>query len=275
MTASYQQLSNEFVGNDTLELQSAAENLDSILDLLPLPNSQAVLDVGCGSGAMSRALSRRLRPPGEVWGLDLSPDHVAYAASAADLDGINNVHYLSGDILSAPRELLGRFDLVCEKYVLMSMVPVETGRCFLSAMKSCLKPGGRLALVEADINFGQDRHPPPPEPLRSVLPNIVSYYRESGVIEWRCGLLLYDYLTQAGLGNVRVALADGRIIQGGAPSALVEHACSDVEQLIEPCLQKMGSPDLVGQVAEQWSRYLKCESSFVYNPIFVGTGILQ
>jgi SAM-dependent methyltransferase len=273
MTQPYRQLSNELAGNDTLELQSSGENLEAIVRLLPLRDARTVLDVGCGSGALTREISRVL-PEGEVWGLDLSRDHVHYAAETADQQRIENVHYACGDILNPPPELLGRFDLVCEKYVLMSMVPVEASRRFLAGMKRCLRPGGRLALVEADINFGQDRYPPPPEPLRSVLPMIVTYYRDSGAIEWRCGLRLYDYLTQGDLGDVRVTLADGRILQGGTPAALVEHACQDVEELIEPCLEQLGLPHMLDQVAAQWRRYLSSEQTFIYNPIFVGTGVL-
>ncbi len=269
----YRSLSSELSNNETLELQSAGENLDAVLRLLPLREARTVLDVGCGTGAMTRALARRLPQNVEIWGLDLSADHVEYAARTAEREAVPNVRYLVGDIVAPPAELPGSFDLLCEKYVLMSIVPSAASRRFLFAMKQLLRPGGVLALIEADINFGQDRYPPPPEPLRSVLPRIVNFYRDSETIEWRCGVRLYDYLTKAGFAGVRLALAEGRIMQGGLPRTLVDHACADVEQLIHPCLDAAASVSLLHKVARQWRDYLRDQGSFVYNPIFVGTGI--
>ena len=76
----------------------------------------------------------------------------------------------------------------------------------------------------------------------------------------------------AGLSAVNVRLADARAIAGGEPRALVEHANTDVEQLIEPCLRWLNLKVSVEQVAAQWRHYFDNPNSFLYNPIFVCAG---
>jgi SAM-dependent methyltransferase len=275
MELEYQLLANELVANDTLELQSAGEDQESMLRLLPLNGVRKVLDVGCGSGALTRGLAQRLGSSAEIWGLDLALDHIEYARMIGRRQGISSLRYVCGDILDPPRSLPQDFDLVCEKYVLMSMAGDAASSLFLARTKQCLRPGGVLVLIEADINFGQDRYPPPPEPLRSVLPRIVTYYRENGTIEWRCGIRLYQYLNNAGFANVEIFLADPRIMKGGIPVELVEHACIGVEDLIRPCLEEMGSAHLLEEVSGQWCDYLRGENHFIYNPIFVACGTVR
>jgi SAM-dependent methyltransferase len=274
MELEYLLLANELVANDTLELQSAGEDQESMLRLLPLNGVRKVLDVGCGSGALTRRLAQRLGSSTEIWGLDLALNHVEYARMLSRQQGISSLRYMCGDILDPPRTLPRDFDLVCEKYVLMSMVGEGASRFFLDRVKECLRPGGILALIEPDINFGQDRYPPPPEPLRSVLPRIVTYYQESGAIDWRCGIRLYDYLNDAGFANIEIFLADPRIMKGGAPVELVQHACTDVEDLIRPCLEERGCAHLVAEVSEQWRDYLRGKNHFIYNPVFVAYGMV-
>lgn len=258
--------------SEKLELQAKGENLDAILQALPTRGAKKILDVGCGSGALSRALARTLGGSVEVYGIDISAEHIHYSRKAAEGEGLSNVRYLVGDIMSPPDDLIGSFDLVYEKYVLMLMSPKKLGTAFLSQMKGCLRPGGEVACIEADINFGQDRYPPPSHPLSEVLPEVISYYREQGLIEWRCGIQLYNQLRLVPFSNVNIRLVDGRIIAGGVPEQLAVHANLDVENLIRPCLEVMGMTELLDEVARQWREYLSSAENFLYNPIFVGTG---
>ena len=64
---SYGSLSNELVTNDKLELQAEGENIDIFIQALPLQQVRKILDVGSGSGSMSRSLAilgRRCRSTG-------------------------------------------------------------------------------------------------------------------------------------------------------------------------------------------------------------------
>lgn len=55
-----------------------AENLMGRLTRLSMPETGSVIDIGCGAGAVTAALSRLLGPP--ALGIDLSPSAITYAA---------------------------------------------------------------------------------------------------------------------------------------------------------------------------------------------------
>jgi ubiquinone/menaquinone biosynthesis C-methylase UbiE len=270
----YESLSNELVDNHKLELQAEGDDLEAVIRALPLARARNILDVGCGSGALTRALARRLGPEVALHGIDLNPEHVLFARRAAEAEGLKNFSFSVADILRHPEELSAAFDLVYERYVLMYIVPQNLAEAFLSAMKRCARVGGHVVCVEADINFGQERYPPPPYPLSRVLPEVVRYYRERGLIEWRCGVQLYYHLKRANFSGAEVKLADGRVIAGGLPRELAEHDCIDVEQLIGPCLEAMNMRGAKELVARQWREYVRGSESFLYTPVFVGAGVV-
>ena len=268
--AGYAALSSELVRNETLELQAEGENTQSIIDCLPLNGVTSVLDVGCGGGSLTRAIARRLGPHARIRGIDVAAEHIAHASRMAA--GSSQFEYEQIDVFGDLSRYEQRYDLVLEKYVLMSVFPFERGQDFIQRLGRCARPGGSVALIEADINFGQDRYPVAPPPLAAILPSIVEFYRHKELIEWRCGVQIFGRMKLAGLRDVRVRLADGRIIAGGEPRALVEHSNTDIEQLIEPCLRWLNLNLDVSLVASQWREYFANSCSFVYNPIFVCAG---
>ena len=265
----YARLSCELVESDTLELQATGEHTRALVDSLPLEHVSSVLDVGCGSGYLARALGRRMTSNAVIRGVDSCSGHIEDARTKAPDD---RHRYEVLDFFGDLSRHEGRYDLVVEKYVLMSVFPFQRGQDFIQRMRRCAKPGGTVALIEADINFGQDRQPPAPSPLSRVLPEIVKFYRKNEMIDWRCGPQTYGRMKQAGLLDVRVQIADGRIIAGGQPSALVTHANIGIEELIEPCLHRPGTSVPLELVARQWREYFNNPHGLVYNPIFVCAG---
>ena len=224
---------------------------------------------------MTRALARFLGPQATVYGLDVSPEHILYARQMAEGEGLTNVRYLVGDLFASLDELPVGFDLVCEKYVLMYKVPKKQGLAFISEMKRRARPGGKIVCIEADINFGQERYPPPSESLSRLLTQIVHYYREQELIEWRCGVQLYHHMSMAGLSDLNIDLVDSRTIAGGFPEQLVRHDNEDVEELIRPCMERLDIPESIDEMARQWREYLSSPDSFLYTPIFMGMGTVD
>ena len=58
--------------------------LAAVLEALPLRPGMRVLEVGCGTGALARAIARRVGPDGSVLGIDRSPLAISAAESASD-----------------------------------------------------------------------------------------------------------------------------------------------------------------------------------------------
>ena len=61
------------------------------LDLLGLQPGQRVLDVGCGSGVVTRDMARRVSPSGRAVGVDPSAEFLTIACGLARAEGLAEV----------------------------------------------------------------------------------------------------------------------------------------------------------------------------------------
>lgn len=105
---------------------------------LPLPPRPRVLEIGCGAGFLTRALSERL-PDAEMVVTDLSPAMVAAARQAVG----PAPRYLAMDG-ERPAFADGTFDLVCSSLTFQWFEDLEAS---LQRLCGLLKPGGRLAFA--------------------------------------------------------------------------------------------------------------------------------
>ncbi|WP_189062069.1 class I SAM-dependent methyltransferase [Longimycelium tulufanense] len=259
---------------DALETQARGENLTELVSQLPMAGVRTILEVGCGSGALTRALAMAAGPGTRVVGVDVRTTSLTVASRCASRSGLTNIEFVHGDLLSPdlPHALAQRFDLVVCRYFLMYLVPRDLARTGVQRMMALARPGGLVACYEVDANFGADRFPPPSAGLQRVLDSIVPVYRQLKLVEWRCGIMLHHLLTASGLSEVDVRVADGRTICGTRPAALVEHGCRDVADLLLPCVRSLGDTDRLEEYVEEWARYLRSPNTFLYTPILLGTG---
>jgi SAM-dependent methyltransferase len=100
---------------------------------------ERVLDVACGTGAVTRVLAEQVGPAGKVTGLDITPGMLAAARLAAPSQ---RIEWLEGSAVKMPLPD-GTFDaVVCQQGLqFFPDKPVA-----LSEMRRVLKRGGRLAL---------------------------------------------------------------------------------------------------------------------------------
>jgi ubiquinone/menaquinone biosynthesis C-methylase UbiE len=101
-----------------------------------------ILDVGCGTGYLSRILAPVVAPDGHVTGLDPSPAMIEYATERAPA----NCTYVVGEGQDLPFPD-GSFDLVVSSLAVHHM-PADARPEALRQMFRVLRPGGRLLIAE-------------------------------------------------------------------------------------------------------------------------------
>jgi ubiquinone/menaquinone biosynthesis C-methylase UbiE len=208
---------------------------DLLLELARLRSGERVLDVACGTGAITLEAARRVGPAGAVLGTDLSERMVELCRAAADAAGLLNVCIERADAedpLAGPAD----FDAALCALGLMYMPDPERG---LRNSVALLRPGGRIAAAV----WGERRHCG----WASVFP-IVDARVASEVcpLFFRLGSgdTLRAAFEGAGLTDVRVERID----------TLIRH-----RDLDEACAAAL----LAGPLALAWSRFDAGERSAV------------
>lgn len=105
---------------------------------------ECVLDVACGTGALTRVVAKAVGPHGRVVGLDLSPESLAVARTIKlDPSSAALIEWREGDVSAIPFED-ETFDVVFCNFGLM-FFPDRVAA--LKEMRRVLKKDGRLALA--------------------------------------------------------------------------------------------------------------------------------
>lgn len=129
---------------------------DVYLGLLDIAAGDRVLDVGCGSGVVTREIARRVGSRGLAVGLDPSPALLAAARELAEKAGFaDRMEFREGDALRLPVPDRS-FDVVVSVTVL-SHVP--KGEDAIPEFVRVLRPGGRLGVFDFDADMTVVTHP--------------------------------------------------------------------------------------------------------------------
>jgi ubiquinone/menaquinone biosynthesis C-methylase UbiE len=127
---------------------------EAYLELIDLPYTAAVLDLGCGTGVVTRAIAARDRFSGTVTGIDQSPEFIAAAERlAADAGVGDRVEFVVGDAheLDLPA---ASFDAAVA-HTLVSHV--RDPLAVLAEAARVIRPGGVVAVFDGDyasLTFG-------------------------------------------------------------------------------------------------------------------------
>jgi SAM-dependent methyltransferase len=156
----------------------------------------AVLDVGCGTGAITRGIAEAVAPAGRAVGIDQHPGFMAAARRAHA--NVANLHFAVGDAYALP--VRSAFDVVTAARVLNWLsTPLDA----LRGMVGATRPGGLVVVL--DYNHRKIVWTPyPPASMRAFYAAFLRWRSQAGMDN-----AIADHLTEmfAAAGLIRIAAA--------------------------------------------------------------------
>ena len=135
------------------DMQAVNQNLCETVAARP---GERWLEVGSGSGILSRMLAPQLQPGGQMVGLDISPDMTAEAQKYALSEGINSeIAFETGAAESLPYPNASFDGALAARLLLHAADPDAVVR----EMKRVVRPGGRLVVMDWDFETVTVDHP--------------------------------------------------------------------------------------------------------------------
>lgn len=179
-----------------------------------LAPGMCVLDAGCGTGAITAGIARKVGPAGEVVGLDRDESLLAEACESYGY--LENLSFRVEDIQSLSYE--NHFDVVTAARVLQWVNDPELA---MRQMCKAVKPGGRIVVLDynhADLKL----EPEPPAEFAAFYDSFLRWRDANG---WRnrMGDNLPQMFASAGLSEVQVHVEDELSERGDEASSIWCH----------------------------------------------------
>jgi ubiquinone/menaquinone biosynthesis C-methylase UbiE len=251
---------------ERLELKTKREKILEELKLVPLRPGMDVLDVGCGTGAVTRILAEMVSP-GKVLGIDLSEERLSVARELAEEQGVSNVEYLRIDVRDRDPEEK-KFDLVYSRF-LFQYLPEKDAIDTLKGMKRLVRPGGTVTIADLDGNHLY-RYPPDEEWER-FFEELLREVEKTGFDAF-VGRKLYSMFRKAGFRDIQVNILPYYLIAGEADPTTLRVWEMKI-QILEKTLEKVfGASQRVRELSERFMQDLSCEDTLFYNYLFLVQG---
>lgn len=177
---------------------SVDEMTERMLDDAGIGAGMRVLDIGCGPGAVSLMLSRRVGNQGHVFAVDRNPQMLELARAKARETGVSNLTFIEGGFdLTFPEH--GTFDAAVGRRVLMYQSDAERA---VAQLARAIRPGGIIAFHEHDMTVINDNRTSLPlhDQIRAWLREML---RREGA-NLHMGFELHSVLSLTGLTVERV-----------------------------------------------------------------------
>lgn len=190
-----------------------------------------VLDMGCGSGAITRSIAEKVGPAGYVLGVD--PNENLIEQARQNSDNRPGLAFEQGDVYTFT--IAERFDVVsCARTLQWLAQPKEA----LLNMKRLVKPGGYVSILD----FNHEKlawTPEPPTAMRLFYDAFLKWRQDAG-FDNAIADHLKELMQEIGFQNVRVEAQHEVTRREDLDFAVVSRLWSEVAELRGPQLVKAG-----------------------------------
>lgn len=225
-----------------------------------------VADIGCGTGKTTAQLGKITGPAGEVVGIDMSEDRIAYARKHYAGPGVRFVHR----DFTAPLEGLGTFDFIWVRFILEYFG--STSRDIIENLSTILRPGGILCLIDLDLNclchYGFSQR------LTRTIEGVMRTLTAEADFDPYAGRKLYRYLYDMAYTDIDVQLSTRHLIFGALNEAEAFNWRKKIEVAVKHSGYPFGAeyPGGYDEFFEEFTRSFAEEARFLYTPMIAARG---
>jgi ubiquinone/menaquinone biosynthesis C-methylase UbiE len=183
--------------NTVLDNRSVEKDYMSLLPLLK--KGLRVLDVGCGTGAITQGIAERVGETGSVMGIDSSAHLIE--SGQHQWKAVTNLQLIHVDLFQyEPTE---RFDLIVSARTLQWL---EHPQVALEKMKTMLAPNGQLSVLDYN-HKGLEWKPKPPKSMVQFYKAFLNWRKDAGM-DNEIAKNLPNYFQILGFNNIETLNAN-------------------------------------------------------------------
>jgi ubiquinone/menaquinone biosynthesis C-methylase UbiE len=226
-----------------------------------LRRGMRALDVGCGTGAVTRVMAAMASPPPPI-GVDRSRERVAQARALARNA---EVEFVEADATALPfRD--ASFDFVWSRF-LFEYLPDPPAA--LAEMMRVAHPGG--SVVVADLDGQIEQFWPLSPSLQERVHECLAVLRETG-FDPHAGRKLYSSFISAGLENVDVHAMPYVVYAGGVPDRELDNWRIKAQTISRLLAERTGDSDSWNAFAEDFLAAIQRPETFYHCTLVIVHG---
>jgi ubiquinone/menaquinone biosynthesis C-methylase UbiE len=220
-----------------------------------LQRGMRTLDVGCGTGAVTRTMAR-IAGPGRVVGVDVSAPRLRRARELAAADEVE-AQFIEGDACRLPLPSAS-FDYAWSQFLFEYLPEPERA---LAELSRVTRSGG--SVVVADLDGQLEQFYPLETSVQADLRETLRVLGETG-FEPRVGRKLYHWFCSAGLRDIRVCVAPYQVYAGGLPERDLMHWRETLRTVADYLIEHTGDRERWQQVCDGFLAQLRRPDLFYY-----------
>lgn len=225
-----------------------------------------VLDLGCGSGITTSILHSMVMPGGSVVGVDYSDERLAHARH--HYGGKEGIEFVKAD-LTGPIEGVGTFDIIWVRFVLEYFR--QESAHIVQGIRSLLKPGGYLCLIDLDCNCLN--HYELPRAMEDLLTKLTASLDADYNFDTYAGRKLYSYLFDADYECIDMKVTSHHLIYGDVDQADLFNWLKKIEvgsRKLKSLFEEY--PGGAEGFREDFEKFFTNPRRFTYTPLIMAKG---